>query len=449
MSLRLIVLGGNYKGQVGVEDATTQYERSKPMNPREKELQASLQVPFPINVSTFGNATIKKVVTKSYSTFIVTTDHKVFCCGDNLFYQLGLVGAKRTPQTKYNRVTSLDHVNVTDVACGFHFTLFLSLNGDVYGCGDNSFGQLGMENEKAGAVAIPTLIKDLENVVITKISAGEQFSAFLTSDSTILTCGANDKRQLGHSRIDNVFTPTLIDSKFNKNVVDVMCGNTHLSFLTREGDVFFFGENQCGQFGVADHADDEPQPIKLKLQDKLVHRLLSNFQHTHVITSDHSVYACGRAIEGQLSTPTIHNHAEMIDKAVLPNGWQSALQFDDIYQGPYNTAVVGKDNELYMCGMNYYHQMPIIKQQQKSTEPEFVLVPKGRAFLDSTMMKGCTLRVAMGESHTILYYTSDKLNVVLTHFFNHMQKISQFADVVIKCHEENEGEPATKRRRMN
>jgi hypothetical protein len=73
MSLRLIVFGNNYKGQLGIGESKV--VPTKPMTPREKEFAAVQRIPLPYSISKLGNPTIKKVATGSYFTFIVTSNY--------------------------------------------------------------------------------------------------------------------------------------------------------------------------------------------------------------------------------------------------------------------------------------------------------------------------------------------------------------------------------------
>ena len=105
-----------------------------------------------------------------HSVFATLAD-KVFACGSGLQGQLGL-GAFTKQQKRENqdkpgeaddeeeyvtdvrllqhmyvpdtRIKMFDHIKIKKVACGRYHTLFLSQEGEVYACGQNTLGQLGI-----------------------------------------------------------------------------------------------------------------------------------------------------------------------------------------------------------------------------------------------------------------------------------------------------------------
>jgi len=77
----------------------------------------------------------------------------------------------------------------------------------VYGWGSSNFGQLGTgisgdsfdpgEGMEKSKVYTPVMIKALENLGITKVFCGSTFSLFLNNMGEVFACGANDLGQLG------------------------------------------------------------------------------------------------------------------------------------------------------------------------------------------------------------------------------------------------------------
>ena len=52
-------------------------------------------------------------------------------------------------------------VHVTKVAAGHHHTLFLAESGDVWACGRNTRGQLGLGSKAGSYVSIPQRVEAL------------------------------------------------------------------------------------------------------------------------------------------------------------------------------------------------------------------------------------------------------------------------------------------------
>jgi alpha-tubulin suppressor-like RCC1 family protein len=176
---------------------------------------------------------------------------------------------------------------------------------------------------------------------IVQISAGESHSAFLSDLGMVFTCGFNDKGQLGHDTRDNASVPTLVKGdKVNKDIVSVQCGSNHTAMLNRSGEVFFCGDNQCGQFGIPNQ-EESPIPLKMIVPDNgIVRQLISSYDHTHVITLDGKIYGCGRATEGQLflKDGDCSNQSSLVE-VELPNNL-SPQQIESITHGAYMTSIV-------------------------------------------------------------------------------------------------------------
>ena len=93
-------------------------------------------------------------------------------------------------------VKALESVRVTKAACGKTHTLFLTSGGEVWACGSNKFGELGLGKTSESENA-PKQIGALGSKVV-DIGAGEEFSVIVTEDGSVFSFGHPDQGALGH-----------------------------------------------------------------------------------------------------------------------------------------------------------------------------------------------------------------------------------------------------------
>jgi alpha-tubulin suppressor-like RCC1 family protein len=117
-------------------------------------------------------------------------------------------GAIGVVPTNYATGTTVEIVssNVTAVAAGGFYSLFLKSDGSLWGMGDNSTGELGV-----GEVPGLHNPQQIVSSSVTAIAAREFTSVFLKSDGTLWGMGGNYYGQLGDGNFStNVLTPELI-----------------------------------------------------------------------------------------------------------------------------------------------------------------------------------------------------------------------------------------------
>ena len=199
-----------------------------------------------------GNQIAGMAAGDDFSVFLAV-DGTVFVCGHNGHGQLGIGLSPGLHQHAFHptRVESLSDVHITAVAAGRYHTLFLSAEGKVYACGSNDYGQLGLGQDSEGRLtSVPTLIPDLDSVVVKDIAAGAHFSVFLTTTGSVYVCGQNDGGQLGLGPVTGPWVPTPIRDLSSVIVVDISAGDEHLLLLSDTGIVYASGSNKTGQLGL-------------------------------------------------------------------------------------------------------------------------------------------------------------------------------------------------------
>ncbi|XP_060525182.1 probable E3 ubiquitin-protein ligase HERC4 isoform X2 [Cylas formicarius] len=181
-------------------------------------------------------------------TVALSNGGEILAWGANNFGQLGL-GTFTTGEPVPSVVTSLKGVPIAFIACGANHTFAVSKSGAVYGWGKNTKGQLGLND--ALNKMFPTQLRTLRNLKVKYIACGEEFSAFLTSDGGVFTCGAGTYGQLGHGGSTNEILPRQVIELMGSTVTQIAAGRQHcLALVPSRGRVYSFGIGGSGQLGT-------------------------------------------------------------------------------------------------------------------------------------------------------------------------------------------------------
>jgi len=162
------------------------------------------------------------------------------------------------------RVESLKG-RVKEVACGSHHTLAVLESGEVRGWGRNDKRQIGPTEETLNkmplaAIFEPVPILNLTTRRISKVAAGDSFSFFISEDREVYGCGLNTRGQLGLGYLNHTieFTPVPSLTGFvvregeaerEVGIKELKCGAEHCLALLDVGAVYSWGGNEYGEQG--------------------------------------------------------------------------------------------------------------------------------------------------------------------------------------------------------
>lgn len=129
------------------------------------------------------------------------------------------------------------------------YCTFLSC-GIFLGCLDSSFtagfaGQLGLNHTID--VVKPQSIDIFRGISIAKVACGGHHTLFLTADNQLFACGGNSHGQLGLGHTQNIHAPQRIEAFVNKRILDFDCARHHSIVLTADKEVYTFGNNEYGE----------------------------------------------------------------------------------------------------------------------------------------------------------------------------------------------------------
>ena len=174
--------------------------------------------------------------------------------------------------------------NVITVSCGYGHSLILTKKG-LYGCGDNTFGQIGSDQ----IVHFVPYIIPIQNVL--SIGCGDKHSIILTENG-LYGLGNQHYGQLG---IGYNYNRTSYPVKIGlKNVLNFSCGLNHTVVLTKE-NVYSFGQNNCGQLGHDNYSDcHKPKMVKVGYSyDKEVVKWAHCSGDTTIFVTKYNFYCSG------------------------------------------------------------------------------------------------------------------------------------------------------------
>ncbi|MEM9782188.1 MAG: Ig-like domain-containing protein [Pseudomonadota bacterium] len=197
-------------------------------------------------------------------SFAITDTGALYAWGSNTNGQLGL--GDQEERLVPTLVEALADETVVTVSSGTSFTLALTADGQVFGFGRNSDGQLGSpdgldpDGSPMTRVLSPVLTAGLPDDIVA-ISADTNTAYAISSDGRVWGWGESRFGQLlqGDDQGDGTFVPDGADvlvpielTALPPNIVDVQGGARFGVALTAEGDVFLWGPNDEGPSGGLD-----------------------------------------------------------------------------------------------------------------------------------------------------------------------------------------------------
>jgi alpha-tubulin suppressor-like RCC1 family protein/tRNA A-37 threonylcarbamoyl transferase component Bud32 len=286
-----------------------------------------------------------------------TFDDKVYCWGYNRWGQLG-DGKQEEEFHEPELNKTLSNEKIVDICCGNYHSLALTLNGDVYAWGYNQFGQIG--NGNTNVQTEPHKLEGFMSKKVKAISCGENHSMALTECGHVFSWGSNSDGQLGINKLEQLFSrllkietqsniPKLIeikdDSKLDVVFVKLCCGQNHSILLSREGDIYTFGNNEFGQIGNGE-CGKRYSPCKLKLKTKFIDIAAQfNFKFSTAISEKRKIFVWGKINEESITRPHETNCLSFND--IFSNYLQTTYNTLEFQMNPSKCTGNGKYNQEF------------------------------------------------------------------------------------------------------
>jgi alpha-tubulin suppressor-like RCC1 family protein/ribosomal protein L13E len=264
--------------------------------------------------------------------------------------------------TNIEQIYFVESIQLYKYLLDYAFHTVILIDGIVYGCGTNWFGQLGISTTVNNRNVFK-LIPLPEGKIVDTAYPGELHTVVKMSDGTVYSCGYNDAGQLGvfgryvsngtNLSVD-VLTPMVLPE--GKIPESISVGQRHTVVIMSDGTVYSVGNNSAGQFGDGTTTNQWTQKDGLQSmilpQGKTVKSISAGFLHTIVLMTDNTVYACGLNAQGQLGDGT-NIDQNMLTSVILPQG----KTVKSVYAGYLHSVFIMTDGTVYACGHNGYGQL--------------------------------------------------------------------------------------------
>ena len=220
-------------------------------------------------------------------SFVYTLDNELYGFGKNNYGQIGIHSPMNIAfpvLISYNFDSSIIQID-----CGYYHSMFLTLNGSVYGCGTNKYGQLTSGYPIDFTDDKYSIIK-LEMFSNVKCIACTTHASMLCDINGVLyTFGNNDFKELGTTKYNKYDI-----NRINDLNIDVITGGSfHLCCLTINKIGYSFGWNEHGQCGTKlNHSGSIAKPTKIDI-DSMLYSIKNGRFHTIIKTINNEYYSCG------------------------------------------------------------------------------------------------------------------------------------------------------------
>jgi len=318
---------------------------------------------------------VKQILACGLSVYILYEDGELYCLGQNTQGYLG-IGNTADQYSLIHSASDVKKVYTSSqgVYVNERVAFILKNNGQLYSCGYNEYGQLGLGHNinKYSWEKVPFLddIADIKDIILSNTKYGASY--ILTQNGELLACGYNGYGNLGFNDTTSRNTFTKIPAFENTKIIQVIASGGYYNgestsvaikndisvlALSENKELFAFGSNNYGQLGTSDTAQkNNPVLVLINLEEnETIEKIYPSKASTnfYLKTSLNNLYGSGNNAYGQLNKAdnTQSNLFIKVFSNIKDIHITSALQFSYSATALF---VITNDNKLFVFGANHH-----------------------------------------------------------------------------------------------
>lgn len=277
---------------------------------------------------------------------------QLYASGENSDGQLGqgTVSPAKVVVTTPEPVPGLS--SMVQVANGANFAIAINTSGEAFGWGADDNGKLCLGTTQP-YVASPAQITAFDGEDVVAVAAGGNHTAFLLSNGTVWSCGANTNGELG----DGSTTPSTVpvEAKGVSGVSQITSGSSFTTALVN-GQLWDWGNNSNGELGANLTSKYSDVPVQVVgLSDVVTFGAGGNSGstgHQLAATSDGTLWAWGDDSYGQLGDGKSKKKVASPVKAKLLSAALGNNSVTGLALGAADSFVLDNAGDVYAIGEN-------------------------------------------------------------------------------------------------
>ena len=256
---------------------------------------------------------------------------------------------------------------IQKISLGLSHTILINIKGKVFSWGWNNNNQCGINTKKNN-----------EKFILPNFEKSNNKNQQFISLSPLLYQNIN-----------------IINKDYFGKIINCFCNEDYSYLLNDKGDVFSFGNNDCGQLGYGNFfLSKQPKIIKC-LKGKIID-IKSTNKMTLILSKDNEVYIWFhfKNIQNELIQPSLLNF--------------NRIKIKQISCGYNFSMILSKNGILYSIGSNENGELGLTNNKNEIKEIPFIITPKENIFL-SNIYNEKVINVKCGFKHTICIVNGGKI----------------------------------------
>jgi len=264
---------------------------------------------------------------------------------------VGQLGTNNTTNRSTPVTTSDGGANWKQVTCGRNYTAAVKTDGTLWTWGNNSYGQLGINNITSRSTPVTTFLGGINWKQVSGGSFTNHITAIKT-DGTLWTWGRNDQGQLGDNTTTNRNTPVTTFAG-GTNWKQVACGQQHTAAVKTDGTLWSWGNNGNGQLGDNTSGINRITPVTTFAGGTNWKQVSAGNNYAAAIKTDGTLWTWGNNDNRQLGDNTTTQKLTPVTTFAGGTNWKQ------VSSGTLHTAAVKTDGTLWSWGRNTLGQLGV------------------------------------------------------------------------------------------